>query len=76
LLENEILQQVGENSPQRLCVELTAFREDYLRNPTDIRRAIDNENGYLRQTVHGGQPLPAGVGDDDILGLSEERPSR
>jgi hypothetical protein len=75
LLENEVLRQIGDDSPTRICLELTTRPGDYLRHTTFIRRGADLEDQYLRQTTRGGSSItdPAAIAaaESDILALSE-----
>jgi hypothetical protein len=73
LLENEVLQQTGDDSPTRICIELLAKSDAYLRHPTFIRRSANLEDHYLRQATRGGQlitdPAAIAVAENDILDL-------
>jgi hypothetical protein len=76
LLENEVLRQIGDDSPSRICLELTTMPSNYLRHTTFIRRGANLEDHYLRQTTRGGSALtdPAAItaAESDILALSEQ----
>jgi hypothetical protein len=78
LLENEVLLQIGDTTPPRICAELLAKPDGYLRHPTFVRRGADLEDNYLRQATRDGDPITnratiAAI-EDDILGLSAEVP--
>ncbi|HWZ47297.1 MAG TPA: hypothetical protein VNX00_03655, partial [Herbaspirillum sp.] len=72
LLENEVLRQIGDPSPPRICARLTPDPESYLQHQSSVNRAAVSENGYLRQVARGGVSLKSIHADDDILALSDE----
>jgi hypothetical protein len=74
LLENEILQQIGDPSPPRICLELSFDTVDRHRFLTTVRRAADTENGYLRQTVRERLAADGAAAGDDLLALTEAAP--
>ncbi|MDB5775616.1 MAG: hypothetical protein JWP38_1749 [Herbaspirillum sp.] len=49
LLENQVLQEIGEPSPKRICAALTTDRNAFLPDQTAITRAAADEDGYLRE---------------------------
>ncbi|MDB5777232.1 MAG: hypothetical protein JWP38_3365 [Herbaspirillum sp.] len=69
LLENEVLQQIGDTSAQRICAGLSDGPDVVLRYQQTINRAVVSENGYLRKACRDGAP-DSGSADDDILALS------
>jgi hypothetical protein len=72
VLENEVLRQLGDTSPPRICYALTSNPRSYLHHQSAVIRGANSENGYLRQYVRGSisdKPLHE---DNDILGLSED----
>jgi hypothetical protein len=75
LLENEILQQIGETPPPRVCFELAPDPIDRHRFLTAVRRATDRENGYLHQTVRERLAADGATAGDDLLALTEAAPN-
>jgi hypothetical protein len=69
LLENEVMQQIGDPSAPRICAALTGHSNFFLSNLAAINRAVTNENGYLQRICRGETSLWQ-LSDDDILGLS------
>jgi hypothetical protein len=47
LLENEVLLQIGDKSPRRICAALTGSPDAYTRDQTTVTRAMISEDGYL-----------------------------
>jgi hypothetical protein len=47
LLENEVMLQVGDKSPRRICAALTSNPDAYTRDQTTVTRAVISEDGYL-----------------------------
>jgi hypothetical protein len=47
LLENDVLQQIGDKSPRRICAALTSNPDAYTRDQTTVTRAAVSEDGYL-----------------------------
>ncbi len=72
LLEDEVLQQIGDKSPRRICAALTADLDAYLRHQTSTSRAAVSEDGYLRKACRGDAPAQSRYAEDDILGLADQ----
>ena len=70
LLENEILEQIGDPSAPRICAELLLDPTSYHRHLTTVRRAADEENRLLKQVVSGFQAALGIAGGGDLLGLT------
>jgi hypothetical protein len=51
LLENKVLQEIGDNSPQRICSALAYDPDAYLRDQSTVTRAAVSEDGYLKQVT-------------------------
>jgi hypothetical protein len=71
-LENEVLSQIGDASPPRICFALTADPQSQLHHQSAVIRAALSESGFLRQQVRGGPSEKSIQDDDDILGMSDE----
>jgi hypothetical protein len=55
LLENLILQQLGDTSPRRICGALTSDPQAYLASQSTITRTAVSEDGYLRRKLYEGE---------------------
>ncbi|MDB5992412.1 MAG: hypothetical protein JWQ10_3815 [Herbaspirillum sp.] len=51
LLENKVLQEMGDNSQQRICAALAYDPNAYLRDQSTVTRAAASEDGYLEQVI-------------------------
>jgi hypothetical protein len=51
LLENKVLQEIGDQSPQRICAALAYDSNAYLRDQSTVTRAAVSEDGYLEQVT-------------------------
>jgi hypothetical protein len=51
LLENKVLQEIGDNSPQRICLALAYDPNAYLRDQSTVTRAAVSEDGYLKNLI-------------------------
>jgi hypothetical protein len=71
-LENEVLSQIGDASPPRICFALTSNPQSQLHHQSAVIRVAHSENGFLRQQVRGGLSEKPIQEEDDILGLSNE----
>lgn len=70
LLENEIMEQIGDPSPPRVCEALAVDAGSYHRHLTTVRRAADVENYFLRARVRQLLEAAGLLAGDDMLGLS------
>jgi hypothetical protein len=52
VLENRVLQEIGDTSPKRICAALTTDPNAFLPDQTAITRATVDEDGYLREYVN------------------------
>ncbi|HEY4316428.1 MAG TPA: PipA/GogA/GtgA family type III secretion system effector [Herbaspirillum sp.] len=74
LLENEILEQIGERSPPRICAELSLDPTSYHHHLTTVRRAADTENDFLHKMVREFLEARGISPGDDLLAITEARP--
>jgi hypothetical protein len=70
LLENYVMQEIGDLSPPRICAALSDDPDAYLRDQTTVTRAAFSEDGYLHKThnpTREGDPSNTDSNGNDLM---------